>query len=87
MSDFNGLPEFEKEGARKQNKIMFLSWSPDDAKIKQKVVFRSSRDALKRALNCIAVEVQAPALERSRMRIFWTKPTAVIENLRRPLIA
>ncbi|KDR83149.1 hypothetical protein GALMADRAFT_238995 [Galerina marginata CBS 339.88] len=50
--------EFEKEGAGKRNKIIFLSWSPDDAKIKQKMVFASSRDALKRALNGIAVEVQ-----------------------------
>ncbi|KAF8882896.1 hypothetical protein CPB84DRAFT_1750777 [Gymnopilus junonius] len=36
--------EFEKEGAGKRNKIVFLSWSPDDAKIKQKMVFASSRE-------------------------------------------
>ncbi|KIM41051.1 hypothetical protein M413DRAFT_445794 [Hebeloma cylindrosporum] len=50
--------EFEKEGAGKRNKIIFLSWSPDDAKIKQKMVFASSRDALKRSLTGIAVEIQ-----------------------------
>ncbi|PPQ80402.1 hypothetical protein CVT25_001715, partial [Psilocybe cyanescens] len=50
--------EFEKEGAGKRNKIIFISWSPDDAKIKQKMVFASSRDALKRSLNGIAVEIQ-----------------------------
>ncbi|KAF5317553.1 hypothetical protein D9619_013164 [Psilocybe cf. subviscida] len=50
--------EFEKEGAGKRNKIVFLSWSPDDAKIKQKMVFASSRDALKRALDGVAIELQ-----------------------------
>lgn len=32
--------------------------SPDEAKIKQKMVYASSRDALKRALTGVAVEVQ-----------------------------
>ncbi|KAJ3513689.1 hypothetical protein NLJ89_g2803 [Agrocybe chaxingu] len=50
--------EFEKEGGGKRNKIIFLSWSPDDAKIKQKMVFASSRDALKRSLTGVAVEIQ-----------------------------
>ncbi|TFK33015.1 cofilin [Crucibulum laeve] len=52
--------EFEKDGGDgKRKKIIFVSWVPDDAKIKQKMVFASSRDALKRALVGIAVEVQA----------------------------
>jgi cofilin len=32
--------------------------SPDNAKIKQKMLYASSRDALKRALTGIAVEIQ-----------------------------
>ncbi|KAJ7367205.1 actin depolymerizing factor [Mycena albidolilacea] len=50
--------EFEKEGAGKRNKIVFVSWSPDDAKIKAKMVAASSKDALRRALVGIAVEIQ-----------------------------
>jgi len=50
--------EFEKEGGGRRNKITFISWSPDDAKIKQKMLFASSRDALKRALTGVAVEIQ-----------------------------
>ncbi|KAK7028109.1 cofilin [Paramarasmius palmivorus] len=50
--------EFDKEGAGKRNKLCFFSWSPDDAKIKQKMVFASSKDALRRALVGIAVEIQ-----------------------------
>ncbi|KAH7885254.1 actin depolymerizing factor [Phlebopus sp. FC_14] len=49
--------EFEKDGA-KRNKICFFSWSPDNAKIKQKMVFASSRDGLRRRLDGIHVEIQ-----------------------------
>ncbi|KAF9452930.1 hypothetical protein P691DRAFT_133180 [Macrolepiota fuliginosa MF-IS2] len=50
--------EYEAEGGGKRNKLVFISWSPDTAKIKQKMVFASSRDALRRSLVGIAVEVQ-----------------------------
>ncbi|KAF4577057.1 cofilin [Pleurotus pulmonarius] len=49
---------FEKEGAGKRNKIVFFSWSPDDAKIKNKMLFASSKDALRRSLVGIALEIQ-----------------------------
>ncbi|KZV92402.1 cofilin [Exidia glandulosa HHB12029] len=49
--------EFEKEGAGKRNKLLFFAWSPDDSKIKQKMVFASSKDALRRSLN-VALEIQ-----------------------------
>lgn len=45
------------EGVR--NKITFLAWSPDDAPIKAKMVYASSKEALKRALTGIAIELQA----------------------------
>lgn len=45
------------EGTR--NKITFIAWSPDDAGIMAKMVYASSKEALKRALNGLAVEVQA----------------------------
>ncbi|KAM6494457.1 actin depolymerizing factor [Amanita muscaria] len=48
---------FEKEGAPR-SKLVFYSWSPDTAKIKQKMVFASSRDALRRSLVGIGVEIQ-----------------------------
>jgi len=49
--------EYEK-GEAKRNKIIFYSWSPDNAQIKQKMLFASSKEALRRALVGIAVEVQ-----------------------------
>jgi len=45
------------EGSR--SKITFIAWSPDDAGIQPKMVYASSKDALKRALNGIATEFQA----------------------------
>ncbi|KAK4640289.1 cofilin [Podospora pseudopauciseta] len=45
------------EGVR--NKITFIAWSPDDAGIMAKMVYASSKEALKRALPGIATEVQA----------------------------
>ncbi|KAJ4307034.1 cofilin [Collariella sp. IMI 366227] len=45
------------EGTR--NKITFIAWSPDDAGVMAKMIYASSKEALKRALNGIAVELQA----------------------------
>jgi hypothetical protein len=45
------------EGTR--NKITFLAWSPDDAGVMAKMVYASSKEALKRALPGLAGEVQA----------------------------
>jgi len=50
--------EYELEGG-KRNKLVFYSWSPDTAKIKQKMLFASSKDALRRSLVGIASEIQA----------------------------
>ncbi|KAH9980312.1 actin depolymerizing factor [Lactifluus volemus] len=49
---------FENEEGAKRNKIIFYSWSPDTAKIKDKMVSASSRDALRRSFVGIALEVQ-----------------------------
>jgi hypothetical protein len=45
------------EGTR--NKITFIAWSPDDAGIMAKMVYASSKEALKRALPGLATELQA----------------------------
>ncbi|KAH9179201.1 actin depolymerizing factor, partial [Lactarius sanguifluus] len=50
--------EFDTEDG-KRNKLVFVSWSPDTAKIKDKMVAASSREAIRRALVGIHVEIQA----------------------------
>ncbi|KAN0123373.1 actin depolymerizing factor [Russula decolorans] len=50
--------EFQNDEGSLRNKIIFFQWSPDGAKIKDKMVTASSRDALRRSFNGIAVEIQ-----------------------------
>jgi len=42
-----------------RNKLTFIAWSPDDAPIGPKMVYASSKDALKRSLTGLGAEVQA----------------------------
>lgn len=42
----------------KRSKIVFFTWSPDTASVKDKMVYASSKDALRRALNGISADVQ-----------------------------
>ncbi|KAI4159791.1 MAG: hypothetical protein LQ342_006302 [Letrouitia transgressa] len=53
--------EYELEGGEGiRNKIVFISWSPDEgAAVFPKMTYASSKEALKNALNGIAAEVQA----------------------------
>lgn len=52
--------EFNSKDGVLRNKIVFFMWSPERAKIKQKMVYASSKDALKKALGeGIAREIQA----------------------------
>ncbi|KAL3421289.1 cofilin/tropomyosin-type actin-binding protein [Phlyctema vagabunda] len=46
-------------GEGQRSKITFIAWSPDDAGIQPKMIYASSKDALKRALNGLATEFQA----------------------------
>lgn len=52
--------EFSTKDGQPRNKIVFFMWSPERAKIKQKMVYAASKDALKKALGeGIGKEVQA----------------------------
>ncbi|CAO1636992.1 unnamed protein product [Sympodiomycopsis kandeliae] len=50
--------EYEKGDDGKRSKICFFTWSPDDAKIKQKMIYASSKDAIRKALVGISSEIQ-----------------------------
>jgi len=45
-------------GEGKRQKLCFYTWSPDDAPVRSKMVYASSKDALRRALNGIHADVQ-----------------------------
>ncbi|KAK9450794.1 Cofilin/tropomyosin-type actin-binding protein-domain-containing protein [Limtongia smithiae] len=53
--------DFEYElagGEGKRSKILFFTWSPDSAPVRSKMTYASSKDAIRRALNGIAIEIQ-----------------------------
>ncbi|KAG0058356.1 cofilin [Linnemannia elongata] len=49
---------FKTSDGGDRNKIVFYSWAPDNAKVKSKMLYSSSKEALRKALNGIAVEIQ-----------------------------
>ncbi|RCK65009.1 Cofilin [Candida viswanathii] len=51
--------EYEIGGVEgKRSKIVFFTWSPDTAPVRAKMVYASSKDSLRRALNGVAADVQ-----------------------------
>ncbi|KAF2282580.1 hypothetical protein P3X46_003715 [Hevea brasiliensis] len=42
-----------------KSKIFFIAWSPDTSKVRQKMLYASSKDRFKRELDGIQVELQA----------------------------
>merc|ERR1711916_22268 len=53
--------EFNDDG-RDQSKILFVVWAPDTAKIKQKMLYASSKAEFKKKLIGISTEIQATDL-------------------------
>jgi len=53
--------EYEQEGGQR-NKILFVVWAPDSAKIKAKMLYASTKDAVRKKLVGVGVEVQATDL-------------------------
>ncbi|KAI9316399.1 hypothetical protein BX666DRAFT_236525 [Dichotomocladium elegans] len=50
--------EYEKPGEGMRNKIVFYSWIPDVAKVRAKMLYASSKDAIRKQLVGLAIEVQ-----------------------------
>ncbi|KIK38246.1 hypothetical protein CY34DRAFT_809543 [Suillus luteus UH-Slu-Lm8-n1] len=49
---------YKLEDGSQRNKLCFFSWSPDTAPIRAKMVHASSKDALRKSLDGISVEIQ-----------------------------
>ncbi|CCH61176.1 hypothetical protein TBLA_0E01170 [Henningerozyma blattae CBS 6284] len=51
--------EYEISGTEgKRSKIIFFTWAPDTAPVRSKMVYASSKDALRRALNGVSSDIQ-----------------------------
>ncbi|CAY67861.1 Cofilin, promotes actin filament depolarization in a pH-dependent manner [Komagataella phaffii GS115] len=42
----------------KRSKIIFFTWSPETASVRSKMIYASSKDALRRALNGVSTDIQ-----------------------------
>jgi cofilin len=51
--------EYTTEDGRKQEKLVFVFWSPDEGKVMNKMLYASSKDNIKKSLSGFAKEVQA----------------------------
>jgi len=58
---FDFTYETKQGGVR--NKVVFLAWAPDRSGIKTKMVYAASKDAFKKKLVGLAVEVQATDMD------------------------
>ena len=50
---------YKLKDGQNRTKLVFILWSPEEATTKQKMVYTSSKDALKRALVGVGKEMQA----------------------------
>ncbi|XP_002738655.1 uncharacterized protein LOC100367892 [Saccoglossus kowalevskii] len=55
--------DYELPDGGKRNKLIFVNWCPDSAKIKLKMLYATSKDAIKKKLVGIGNEVQATGLD------------------------
>jgi len=56
--------EYEKTDAtsgitEKRNRICFIFWAPDNSQIRQKMIYASSKDSLRKSLPGIQIDLQA----------------------------
>jgi cofilin len=50
--------EYQIDGGRR-DKILFILWAPDTAPIREKMIFTSTKDSIKKKLTGLQVEIQA----------------------------
>ena len=53
--------EYSEDGGQR-NKILFVVWAPDSAKIKSKMLYASTKDAVRKKLVGVGTEIQATDL-------------------------
>ena len=51
--------EFESADGRPTSKLVFIAWNPDLAKIRSKMLYSGSKEALKSALNGVGIHINA----------------------------
>jgi len=54
---------YKTDDGGKRNKIAFITWIPSDASVRPKMVYSTSKEALKRSLNGFHADIQANDVE------------------------
>ncbi|PVU99334.1 hypothetical protein BB559_000809 [Furculomyces boomerangus] len=54
---------YEMPDGGERQKLCFYSWSPDTAKVKPKMLYASSKDAIRKRLDGINIEIQCTDLD------------------------
>ncbi|QDZ25306.1 actin-depolymerizing factor [Chloropicon primus] len=65
--------EWETKDGCKKSKIVFVTWVPDTAKIRNKMLYASSKDKFKRELDGIQVEIQGTDFSEVEEKVFLDK--------------
>jgi len=55
--------EYTADDGGKRNKILFILWSPEGAKVKPKMLYTSSKDGIRKKLVGIGTEIQATGFD------------------------
>ncbi|ORX45795.1 hypothetical protein BCR36DRAFT_585551 [Piromyces finnis] len=67
--DFN----YTNDEGGKRTKIVFYTWSPDTARIKMKMVYAATKEAIKKKLDGIYVEIQCTDLAEASYETVFEK--------------
>merc|ERR1712130_1041195 len=51
--------EFQTNDGRPTSKLVFISWNPDTAGIKDKMIYSSSKESIKNVLNGVGIHINA----------------------------
>mmetsp|Transcript_11941 Transcript_11941/g.17401 ORF Transcript_11941/g.17401 Transcript_11941/m.17401 type:complete len:143 (-) Transcript_11941:636-1064(-) len=51
--------EFETDDNRETSKLVFISWNPDTASVRPKMLYSGSKEAIKAALNGVGIHINA----------------------------
>jgi len=51
--------DFETEDGRETSKLVFVSWCPDTAKVRPKMLYSGSKEAIKSALGGVGIHINA----------------------------
>ena len=51
--------EFNSEDGRPTSKLVFITWNPDTASIRNKMLYSGSKEAIKTALSGVGIHINA----------------------------